>query len=540
MNAIETSMQTNLRALQEALANVDEGKRASESVKDVTIAANASGLTISYSATLNGVTVPVVISMSPELDAPAKIADGVALGNLIGKLAALNVAEMSDKEALAFAKNVFASVAETIQTKGLRTVTVPPGAGSDATAPGAHTIKRTGTDGSGPQPLGSSGDSTAVTSGATLFNLLEILTLIVETGQKLKKAAKDIKATEIEQQAKAYEDQATLTRTMADTAQQMGLTYTIITGCMLGLSAVASVAAGIGTAKLASPGTKASGVAADMANVIMDEKTPVNFDVVTSDAGKASRNFLNRTQPARAADPAEVEMGEMAPGPQRSSRVDEIKDDFANNPKIVAARNAYKAALEKSNPPSTEAEIAKAKDDYVSAVMDVKGRYDAAYVHASKSDSDTKRHEMVVANEFAMKHLKGDTVTVSRNGAEPTQTTILDRRDCMAIQSACTKAHKTDQAGESSWKWTAVATGAPMLGQLANIINQQLQASVSYTAQGESASAQEKQAEASRDDKGYDMTKQLEDSAQSVIDAARQTMAKAYESEREAVREIFG
>ena len=64
MNAIETSMQTNLRALQEALANVDEGKRASESVKDVTIAANASGLTISYSATLNGVTVPVVISIA--------------------------------------------------------------------------------------------------------------------------------------------------------------------------------------------------------------------------------------------------------------------------------------------------------------------------------------------------------------------------------------------------------------------------------------------------------------------------------------------
>ena len=38
----------------------------------------------------------------------------------------------------------------------------------------------------------------------------------------------------------------------------------------------------------------------------------------------------------------------------------------------------------------------------------------------------------------------------------------------------------------------------------------------------------------------YEDTKNLEQSAQSVIDAARQTMSKAYESEREAVREIFG
>jgi hypothetical protein len=54
------------------------------------------------------------------------------------------------------------------------------------------------------------------------------------------------------------------------------------------------------------------------------------------------------------------------------------------------------------------------------------------------------------------------------------------------------------------------------------------------------ASAQEKSAEATRADKDYEDTKNLEQSAQSVIDAARQTMAKAYESERDAVREIFG
>ena len=172
--------------------------------------------------------------------------------------------------------------------------------------------------------------------------------------------------------------------------------------------------------------------------------------------------------------------------------------------------------------------------------MSVKDKYEAAYVNAPKSEADTKYHEMAVANEFAMKHLKGDTVTVSQNGGEPREVTILDRQDCIGIKSACAKAYKTAQAGESDYRVAAVATGAPLFGQLANVLNQHWQSSVSYTAQSQSATAQEKSAEATRADKDYDMTKQLEDSAQSVIDAARQTMSKAYESQREATREIFG
>ncbi len=224
--------------------------------------------------------------------------------------------------------------------------------------------------------------------------------------------------------------------------------------------------------------------------------------------------------------------------PAQPSRVDEIKGDFANNPKIVAARNAYKQALEKETPSAEE--IAKAKDDYVSAVMAVKGKYDAAYVNASPGDADVKYHEMVVANEFAMKHLKGDMVSVARNGAAPSDTQILDRQDCIAIKGSCAKAYKTAQAGESDYRVAAVATGAPLLGQLANVLNQYFQSNVSYTAQSKSASAQEEQAAATRADKDYEETKNLEQSAQTVIDDARQTMSKAYASQHEATREIFG
>ena len=65
MNPIDTSsMQANLRALQEALKNVDDGKYASE-IKDVSVAANDAGLTISYVAKVNGATVPIVIAASP-------------------------------------------------------------------------------------------------------------------------------------------------------------------------------------------------------------------------------------------------------------------------------------------------------------------------------------------------------------------------------------------------------------------------------------------------------------------------------------------
>ena len=538
MNTIDTNMQANLRALQDALARVDDGKRASEGVKDVSVATNDAGLTISYSTTVNGATVPVVISMSPKLDAPTKAADDASLGGLIGKLGTLNVSEMSSKEAVEFAKNLLAAVVERLQTQGLRTTTVPgtvgTGAGTDAAAAaGAHKLTRTGGD-DGPKPLDDSGYDMPVTSGPTLFNLLEVLTLIVKTGQELKKTAKAIKAEESDRQAKAYEDQASETLAMATVAKDEGLKYTVISACMMVVSAAASIGSGIYGAKMASPGTKSSGVASDMANVVMDEKTTVNFDEATTDAGKTSANVLNRPkEPA-----AGVEMEEVAQ-PETPSRVDEIKGDFANNPKIVAARNAYKAALEKTNPPATPEEISTARDAYVSAVMTVKGKYDAAYVNASKGDADTKYHEMVVANEFAMKHLKGDTVSVSQQGTT-VEKPILDRQDCIAIKGACAKAYKTAQAGESDYRVTAVATGAPLLGQLANVLNQYFQSSVSYTAQSQSASAQEKSADATRADKDYDETKNLEQSAQSVIDDARQTMSKAYTSQREATREIFG
>ena len=537
MNTIDTNMQANLRALQEALKGVDAGKLASEGVKDVSVSTNDAGLTITYNATVNGVTVPVVIAASPELDAPAGASNDASLGDLIGKLGTLNVAEMSSKEAVAFAQSLLASVVDTLQTKGLRTATVTDPLGSAPGANGAgglHKLTRPGGDDAGPKPLGSSKDDRPVTSGATLFNLLEILTLIVETGQELKKTAKDIKAAESERQAKAYEDQASETLAMANVAKEEGYKYTVISACMMAVSAAASIGAGIFSAKMASPGTKASGVTSDMANVVMDEKATVNFDEVTTDAGKASAKFLNRPK-----EPAEgVELADMAQ-PAQPNRVDEIKGDFANNPKIVAARDAYKAALEK-DPPASAEEIAKAKDAYVSAVMSVKDKYEAAYVNAPASETDTKYHEMAVANEFAMKHLKGDTVTVSQNGGEPREVSILDRQDCIGIKGACAKAYKTAQAGESDYRVTAVATGAPLFGQLANVLNQHWQSSVSYTAQSQSATAQEKSAEATRADKDYDMTKQLEDSAQSVIDAARQTMSKAYESQREATREIFG
>ena len=541
MNPIDTSsMQANLQALQEALKKVADDKYASE-IKDISVASNDAGLTISYVAKVNGATVPIVIAAPPELDSPTKSPDGASLGELIEKLGTLNVAEMSSADAEAFAKSLVASLVETIQAQGLRTTTVTESGGSDAAAPGQHTLKRTGKDGSGPTPLGSSGDNTTVTSGPTLFNLLEILTLIVETGQKLKKATKDIKAAEAERQANAYEEQAKETLTMASVAKETGLEFTIISGFMLGVSALASIGPGIYSARNPSAGTKASGVASDMASAVFDSKTQVNLDDVTTTSGQASVKFLNGTKGDHAEEGVEMaEVGQPAQ-PAQPSRVDEIKGDFANNPKIVAARNAYKAALEKTEPPSTEEEIAKAKNDYVSAVMAVKGKYDAEYVNAPESDSDVKYNEMVIANEFAMKHLKGDTVSVTLAGeTEPTDQPILTSQDRNAIKAASTKAYKTDLAGEGSYRLTALATSGPIIGQLANVLNQYFQSSVSYKAQSDTATAQEKSAEATRADKDYEDTKNLEQSAQSVIDAARQTMSKAYESERDAVREIFG
>ena len=147
--------------------------------------------------------------------------------------------------------------------------------------------------------------------------------------------------------------------------------------------------------------------------------------------------------------------------------------------------------------------------------------------------------KMTVANEFAMKTLKGTQVNVTRDGqAQPEN--ILTGNDCAKIRNTCDKTYRTALKEENHYVVSAVGAGAMHVGQLMQMINQHGQSETSYEAQGEAAEAQLEQADASRKEKDYDETKSLEDAAQAVIDAARQTMQKSYESQHEAAKEIFG
>ena len=505
-----TDMRANIIALQQALKGVDGGNLASANVKDVSLASNDAGLTITFNAVVDGVETPVVISMAPELDPPEGSVDEVATETLLEKLDALDISDMTSEEATAFMQELLEKTVEKMQEKGLLSTTVPAN-------------KRLGASADGGSPT---------TGGATFFNLLEVLSLIVKVAQDLKKSAKSIKASESEEQALAYERQATKMTNMAEAAKDMGLKYTVVSAVLLGISALVSVGAGVvGAAKGFLSETKANGVAADASNKVMGGPDLTN-DSLTAQ---------NMTVEPK----VEAKLG--ADQGAQQAAVTEIRDAFtgADSP-VTKAKTEYQTAVNRfesmqaNDPqrPAAQAAVAEKKAGFINAVMEVKGRYDADYVADPSSVNEAK---MAVANEFAMKTLKGTQVDVTRQGqAQPQTEHILNENDCAKIRNTCDKTYRTALKEENHYVISAVGAGAMHVGQLMQMINQHGQSETSYEAQGKAAEAQLEQSDATRKEKDYDETKSLEDAAQAVIDAARQTMQKAYESQHEATREIFG
>ncbi len=525
---VSNNTKANMEALIAAFQNIDAGKLSATGATDISVVSGDKGLTISFNTTIEGKTMPVTLALSPELEMPEGTADEVALGTLIEKMGTLNVSEMTEDEAVQFMNEVLEKVAEKIQEKGLQSTTLP-------SKPGA--------------------------SNQTLFNLLEVLSLICEVAQEIKKTSKNIKAADNEMQAQAYERQATKTEAMAATAKEMGNKYMIISVCMLAASAAVSIGAGVaGAVKGGLAETKASGVEADMSKSVMNSSGEVSMTTLTTHSGKSAGNAIG------------------------ADRVNAISNDFANNPAISNAKSEYQAAVntesEKAQALQTEqTELARlkteagpnpsneqqqaidaqqvkvdtaktqlddaktatavAKQKFVNSVMDVKGKYDSAYVNAPKAEQAAKKNEMVVANEFAMKTLKGTEITVG-DGENAQQQTILNSTDCGKIASSAAKTHRAHLSAENHYLIAALAAGGTFVGQLGQTLSQNWQSEVNYQAQMDSADAQREQAEASRKQKDYEESKDIEGSAQDIINAANQTIQKAYESQHDATREIFG
>ena len=523
---VSNNAQANLKTLINAFQGVDGSKLAATGATDISVVSGDKGLTITFNTTVNGETVPVTLTLSPTLEEPDGPADEVALETLISKLDSLSVSKMTGEQAVSFMNEVLEKVAEKLKVNGLK--------------------------------------STVVNRNQTLFNLLEVLSLICEVAQEIKKTSKNIKASESERQAQAYERQASKTEAMAAVAKEMGNKYMIISVCMLAASAAVSIGAGVaGAVKGGLTETKASGVESGMAGKIMNSDGEVDMNALTTFAGKRAGGSIG------------------------TERVDAIKSDFADNPGIANAKSEYQAAANAQTAkaqaletrqgelaqlketagehPTAEqqqaidakqgevdaaqkqlddakAATATAKQKFVDAVMDVKGKYDSAYVNSTDAERGAKQDEMVVANEFAMKTLKGTEVAVTEDDGIRVQhqEKILNSSDCGKIVASADKAHRANLKNENHFILTALASGGTFVGQLAQTLNQGWQSEVSYQAQLDGADAQREQAEASREQKDYDETKGLEDSAQEMINAALQTIQKSYESQHEATKEIFG
>lgn len=521
---VTNNTRANYEALLNALKSVSGEDLASENVKDVSVVSNEQGLTITFNTTVDGKEMPIVLEMTPELDAPEGIADESVLGALLEELDGLELAAMTPEESASFAQELLSRVAEKIEEKGLQTSKIQSPDGKSA--------------------------------AATIFNLLEILSLIVEAGQEIKKSAAQMKAADNELQAQSYERQATKTMAMAEVAKQQGTKYMLISLSMMVASAAASIGVGVASAaKGVLAETKAAGVAADMSKNASNSN--VNGVGITTSAGKAAAGKLpegvtvDTIKSAFTNDRAVIDA---------RGKLENTNTQLANAESLVATKQgALDTALEQHPPvegqPEHEAVVAaraelaqaqeglqtaktnfaEAKAEFRDAVLNVKEKFDSEYVNSPKADQKAKYNEMVVANEIAFKTLKTETVGQGAN-----QQNVMSALDIGKIANGCDKAFRVAKQGENHWVMAAIGTGAQFVGQLGQTLNQHWQAEVNYQAQAGQADAQIEQADATRKQKAYDEDKELASSGQDIIDSARQTMQKTYESSHQTTREIFG
>ena len=506
---ISNNTQASLEAMLNALRSVDGDQLASEKVKDVSIVSGADGgITVTFNALVDGTETPMTISLTPELEAPDGVADNEVIGDILAKLEGLNVDEMTPEESAAFMREILTSVAEKIAAKG----------GLDSAQVPAKNTK----------------------GSATLFNLLEVLSLIVEAGQELKKSSRMMRAANNEMQAQAFERQASKTMATASAAKAQTQQYALISMAVMVASALTAVGAGAyGALKGGASETKALGVEANMSKSIFSKESgTLNMDAVTSAAGLKAAAKL---------DPAVV---------------NSIKNDFAANPAILKAKTDFTTATAEVNTARAElntameannnnpeaqavktaqakldtamAKLDTAKQDFKDAVGTVKSSYDNAYINElDPAAKETAYNKMVVANEFAMKELATGK-SAGENGVP-----ILSKQDLGKIAHTAKRNFGISVKAEQHWGVAALATTAAAGGQLAGAMNQMWQSDVNFEAQNGMADAQKEQANATREQNEYDLSKSLEDSGQGLIDALIRTLSKLYESQHQTTREIF-
>ena len=540
---VNTNVRANIDALISTLKDVSGEDLATANVKDVSVTSNDNGLTITFKTVVDGVERPIVLAMTPELDAPDGATDQVAMEELISKLDAIDVTGMTKGEAIEFVQELIDRLAEKIQASGgLKTTQLP---------------------------------STSGTSGsATLFNLLEILTLLVEVGQEIKNSAKAIKASDNEMQAQAYERQAELTMAMAEAAKEQSSKYLTISVVMMACSAAVSVGAGIyGATKAALPETKAAGNESNMAHTVQNmEVNAGNVHNITTKSGLAAVQQLpegrlndikatfennpdinnaksacitaqddirtasndvsiasQRLTEAETAHQAALESYNSAPEGEQKQLAQQVLDQKTQ--KLNEARTNLDAAKGRLEAANGRLEAGKVK--FQDAVTNVMDKFKSSYTGAAKADQNVKLAELTVANELGFKMLKGETIPGDNNQ------TFLNDVSFGKMVTASSASYRKAMGSESHWKMQATAQVGQFLGQLSTALHQHWQTEVNYQAQSESAKAQRMQAEATRMQNQYDEDKDLESSGQNIIDTANQTISKVYEGEHETTRNIF-
>jgi len=540
---VNPQTQVNMQAIIDALKDISGDSLATGNVKDVQVATTADGLTISFNAMVDGELKPIVLALTPELDAPEGASDQFAIETLISKLDELQVDDMTQEEAANFMKEVIDKLVEKIQANGgLTTTEIPSSKGSGGSA--------------------------------TLFNLLEVLTLLVQVGQEMKNAAKAVKAADNEAQAQTYERAADLTMAMAEAAKSQNSRNLAISITMMVVSAAVSVgAACYGAAKAAMPATKAAESQAKMANAVQNSNTNVeNFTTtLTTKTGVSAGNAIGEQRVGEIrsdfqqnaeinAARAEVAAAKIAVN-EASTNVANRQETVNNLETVIAANQELaqqmppgeaRTALEnqiaerqtqldtartdlanaKTTLDQANTRLDRARSGFQDAVQNVMDKYATSYTGAKKADQSAKLNEMQVANEFGMKMLKCDKIG-------GTNETIMTDVSFGKVVTQSDASFRAAMRGESHWKLQAAVQIGQLGGQVSTTLSQHWQSQVNYEAQGKQADAQKSQAEGTRKQNDYEEDKKLEDSADQVIQAANQTMLKAFDSEHQTTREIF-
>lgn len=459
--------------------NALEALKSADSVNNVSFNAETRALVFSVN---NGDTVRSVSLSMPELDVPQAADDDCQIASLCAKLGTGNLMNLSPAQVETFCKNL---------TNALK-------AYADALAAG-----------------GASGVDTSGDSKSVMFDIYALMALLVESGQKMRDAARDVRQAQNAQVQKSIQNQADMQRSAAMTGL---ICSVVVCAIQVGMQVVNLTYQGKGFGKQMDA-QKMSGLENAKSELKMAElqckpqDAQANLDKISQKIAPDAKNNVEST--FNDSQSTKAEIGELKAKIDEFDRLQSLKD------KGVQLSSEQQTAYDSLNAEILDVKTAFA-DKQLLLRTQVKSELADIRNNPASTPDEIAYAEAFAANEIAQNSTPqqlADDLSVAR--ANYNQANMVMQNDARYMDGV------------------HIENRARMFGDLITAIGSVVQGCVSSMTQMMNAEATEDSAEQQQAQEMLDQAKDLFSQCQSLIDSVVQLMQAVLQAEVQSMRDAI-